>query len=299
MSQRRLLPSTSMLAAFDAAARTGSFTAAAKTLDLSQGAISRQIRALEQQLGQDLFVRDKQSVSLTEIGQTYATEIHAALNTIRSASLSVMTNPYSGELKLAILPTFGTRWLIPRLPSFLDSNPGVTVNFFMKVDPFDFAEEGLHAAIHYGLPDWPEADCTFLMGEDVSPVCSPQFRETYGLEKAEDFLDISLLHITTRGNAWSEWFRSCGINNEAHQGMHFEQFSSVAQAAVAGLGAALLPTFLIRSELDSGTLVHALDIPVESSRAYYLAVPHARKAYPPAVAFGEWLVKEIKSHYQR
>jgi len=190
MSQRRLLPSTSMLAAFDAAARSGSFTAAARMLDLSQGAISRQIRALEEQLGQDLFVRDKQTVTLSETGRTYAAEIHSALNTIKQASLSVMTNPFSGELKLAILPTFGTRWLIPRLPSFLEDNPGVMVNFFMKVDPFDFAEEGLHAAIHYGLPDWPDAECTFLMGEDVTPVCSPQFQKTHGLKKPKDFLEM-------------------------------------------------------------------------------------------------------------
>ncbi len=314
MTQRRLLPSISMLAAFDAAARTNSFTAAAKTLDLSQGAISRQIRALEVQLGIDLFIRDRQSVALSEAGKTYAAEIHSALNIIRQASRSLISGPFSGALKLAILPTFGTRWLIPRLPTFLAESPGVTVDFFMKVVPFDFAGEDLHAAIHYGLPDWPGAECTFIMDEQVTPVCSALFKQTHGLERPEDFLDVPLLHISTRSGAWDEWFQSFGIRKEAKHGMHFDQFASTAQAAVAGLGVALLPTFLIENELDSDVLVHAMErtgertgentgerneeSTVKSSRAYYFVTPHALANDAPVTAFRDWLVRQVKYHYQ-
>ena len=121
--QRRLLPSTSMLSAFDAAARTGSFTAASEELQLTQGAISRQVSALESQLEVALFNRVGKTIQLTEEGRTYAQEIHRALQAIRNASLTAMTSPLTGILNLAILPTFGTRWLMPRFPTFLEANP--------------------------------------------------------------------------------------------------------------------------------------------------------------------------------
>lgn len=173
--QRQLIPSISMLRAFDAAARCRSFTAAADELRLTQGAISRQVSALESQLGVALFKRQGKSVQLTEVGKVYAEEIHRALQAIRNASLTAMTSPLTGTLNLAILPTFGTRWLMSRLPSFLAENPDITVNFVTRLSPFDFRSENLHAAIHYGPPDWPGTESTFLMSEEAFPVCSPNF----------------------------------------------------------------------------------------------------------------------------
>src|SRR5210317_56279 len=172
--QRRLLPSTSMLLAFEAAARTGSFTEAAAELSLTQGAISRQVRALEAQLGMELFARVGKSVRLTEAGKRYAEEVEKALQTIRRATLNAMTDQRGGTLNLAILPTFGTRWLIPRFPAFLKQHPDITVNFATKLSPFDFKKEDLHAAIHYGQTDWPDTESTFLMHEETVPVCAPQ-----------------------------------------------------------------------------------------------------------------------------
>ncbi|MCH7696546.1 MAG: LysR family transcriptional regulator [Proteobacteria bacterium] len=172
--QKRLVPSTSMLIAFDSAARTGSFSAAARELNLTQGAISRQINALENQLDVSLFKRIRKTIILTDTGKVYAQEIHAALQTIRDASVNAMTNPLNAILTLAILPTFGTRWLMPRFPLFLQENPDITVNFVTKLSPFDFHDEALHAAIHYGTPDWPDTVSTYLMGEESIPVCSPK-----------------------------------------------------------------------------------------------------------------------------
>lgn len=294
MNQRRLLPSTSMLAAFEAAARTSSFSAAARELDLTQGAISRQIRALENQLGVELFVRDRQQVHLSDIGATYGEEIRSALGTIRQATLSAIANPGGGVLDLAILPTFGTRWLIPRLPSFLEANPGVTVNFAMRVSPFDFERDRQHAAIHYGAAQWPDADCTFLMDEEVVPVFSPALAEKFPLSQPKDFTGVALLHLTTRPNAWADWFAAFNVPKQEPQGMFFEQFSSVAQAAAAGMGAALLPTFLIESELKSGALVPLNGGAINSSSAYYLVTPKTRAGYAPMLAFRSWLLKTIE-----
>ena len=162
---RRLFPSTSMLMAFDAAARTGSFTNAARELNLTQGAVSRQISALENQLETALFERARKSIYLTDAGKSYAEDIRSALQIIRNASLNLISNPSGGTLNLAILPTFGTRWLMPKFPGFLLEHPDITVNFATKISPFDFQDENLHAAIHYGQPDWPGTESIFLMGE--------------------------------------------------------------------------------------------------------------------------------------
>ena len=289
--QRRLVPSTSMLIAFDAAARTGSFTAAARELNLTQGAISRQVSALENQLGVALFERVRKAIWLTDTGKVYAQEAHSALQTIRNASLNAMTSPLNAILNLAILPTFGIRWLMPRFPVFLQENPDITVKFVTKLSPFDFHDEHLHAAIHYGTSDWPDTVSTFLMGEECIPVCSPTLFIDNSLKTAQDLAALPLLHLASRSDAWDCWFSENGIALSKGKGMLFEQFSIIAQAAVAGLGAALLPKFLIQSELDRGELKIVLDIPLKSGSGYYLVTPGEKSNYPPVVAFRSWLLR--------
>lgn len=279
--------------ALDAAARAGSFTAAARELNLTQGAISRQVSALEDQLDVILFERAGKTVLLTEAGKVYAREIGVALQTIRNASLNAMTNPLSGILNLAILPTFGTRWLMPRFPSFLKEHPNITVNFVTKLTTFDFHEENLQAAIHYGQPDWPDAISTFLMGEKVIPVCSPGFLDENPLSHPGDMARLPLLQLTTRPDAWDNWFRSNKIDPPQEQGMAFEQFSIIAQAAVAGLGVALLPKFLIQSELDRKELVVILNMPTKSEDGYYLVTPADKSEHATVTALREWLLNVV------
>ena len=173
--QRRFLPSTSALAAFDSVAKLGSFSAAANELALTQGAISRQIGLLEDQLGVRLFERTNRGVELTSIGRTYAKGIGDAQATIRTLSLEAMATRDDTHLRLAILPTFGTRWLMPRMPDFLSKNPAIIMDFATRIGQFDFEKESLDMAIHIGQPDWPAAESTFLMDEMVAPVCSPAF----------------------------------------------------------------------------------------------------------------------------
>jgi len=282
-----------MLLALDAAARAGSFTAAARELNLTQGAISRQVSALEDQLDVKLFKRTGKIILLTEAGRIYAREIGVALQSIRNASLNAMTNPLSGILNLAILPTFGTRWLMPRFPSFLKEHPNITVNFVTRLTVFDFHQENLHAAIHYGQPDWPDAISTFLMSEQVIPVCSPGFLAENQLAHPGDLARLPLLQLTTRPDAWDNWFRANDYGPPQKQGMAFEQFSILAQAAVAGLGVALLPKFLIQSELDRSELVVILDMPTESEAGYYLVTPIDKSEHPPVAALREWLLKIV------
>lgn len=292
---RRFLPSLSLLAAFEASARTGSVTAAARELDLTQSAVSRQIKALESQLGVELFVRERQTIRLTVAGETYAREIRDALQRISSASLSLRANPRGGTLNLAILPTFGTRWLAPRLGQFLAANPGITINLVTRMRPFDFRLESIDAAIHFGQPSWPGGELTFLMKETTLPACSPAFKAGNKLEEPADVLKVPLLHLATRPDAWERWLTHCGVPFDAVTGMLFDQFATAAQAAIGGIGVALLPVFLIQEELRRGQLVPAIDREIESNERYYLAYPKERADYPPLAAFREWLVEQIKS----
>lgn len=295
LPSRRFLPSISLLAAFEAVARTGSVTAAARELDLTQSAVSRQIKALEEQLHVELFVRERQTVRLTLAGDSYAREIREALRRISSASLNLRANPHGGTLNLAILPTFGTRWLAPRLGRFLSRNPGVTINLVTRLSSFDFRLDFIDAAIHFGHPHWPGAELTFLMSETTVPACSPDFLKQHGILKAKDLLGVPLLHLTTRPDAWERWFADNGVVFQSVHGMLFDQFATAAQAAIAGLGVALLPTFLIQDELKRGDLVTATCLEMEGSERYYLAYPPERADYAPLSAFRDWIVAEAKA----
>lgn len=293
LTQRRLLPSTSALAAFEAVARLGSFSAAAIELSLTQGAISRQIAILEEQLGVRLFHRNGRGVVLTETGRTYAEGISDVVRKIRQLSLQAMSNEAENRLRLAILPTFGTRWLMPRIPDFVRRHPKVIINFATRIQRFDFELEGLDAAIHIGQPDWPGADCQFMMHEDVVPVASPDFLNRHPVNTPEALLTLPRIEMASRPGAWEHWFASLGLEAKTTGGMRFEQFSNVAQACIAGLGIALMPTFLIENELASGQLVKAYDHQVRSLSAYYLVRPLSKVDHPPVVAFSEWLLEQV------
>jgi LysR family transcriptional regulator, glycine cleavage system transcriptional activator len=295
---RKLLPSTSALAAFDSVARLGSFSTAADELSLTQGAISRQVSGLEEQLGVMLFDRTSRGVMLTPAGADFARAIAGALAQIRSASLHVMTKRHSDQLNLAILPTFGTRWLMPRIPQFVACHPEITLNFATRIGVFDFDRDGIDMAIHVGQPEWPGADCTFLMDEMVGPVCSPAFLVAHPVRRPEDLMRLPLLHMASRPGAWKHWFESLHVASTAGEGMRFEQFGSVAQACIAGLGVALMPLFLIDTELASGQLVEAFPHQVVSPSAYYAVAPQAKSEFRPVVAFRAWLLEEVGRYRQ-
>ncbi len=274
-------------------------TAAARELNLTQSAVSRQIKALEDQLEVELFHRERRTIRLTPGGEIYAREVRDALKKIGTASMNLRANPYGGTLNLAILPTFGTRWLAPRLPSFLNANPGITLNLVTRLTVFDFALEPVDAAIHFGNGDWRGAETVLLREEYVVPACSPGLAAQYHFAEPADLRKAPLLHITTRPDAWERWLRLHDVPDEHVQGMLFDQFATVAQVARAGLGVALLPVFLIEEELRTGQLVRALgggqDSEMESAEAYYLAWPHERAAHPPLVAFRQWLLAETQA----
>src|SRR6056297_2783433 len=198
---RRFLPSTASLRALEALDRVGSATAAAEELSLSQSAVSRQLQTLEDQLGITLIIRQGRRMMLTPEAADYAAEIRAALHKITQATLKVTVNPAGGSLSLAILPTFGMRWLVPRLADFARRHPEVTINLSTRIKPFNFGAEPFDAAIHFGHRDWPGTGAITLKTEAVVAVCSPELLEGRTAGAARDLLALPLLHIETRPEA--------------------------------------------------------------------------------------------------
>jgi LysR family transcriptional regulator, glycine cleavage system transcriptional activator len=289
----RTLPTTASLQAFESAASLGSITAAARELHLTQGAISRQIQALEEHLGIDLFVRERQRIRLTAAGEHYLQQVRAAFDRLEAAALELRTlKRGGGVLQLAILPSYGTRWLIPRFPSFAEQHPDVQVHFTTKLQPFDFASEDLDAAIHYGEAHWPGAHLDALMDEQVVLVCSPGYRKKLKLEQPTDLKRAVLLQMTTRPRAFEEWLRQKGaVGVDGRRGPRFEHHQMVLQAAIAGLGVAVLPTFVCEAELANGQVVEAFAASrTGTGKGYWLVYPERRAGLPALVAFRAWLL---------
>lgn len=291
---RDLLPSIGALVAFESAARHLSFSRAAAELHLTQGAISRQIRELETRLGLALFERINQRVFLTDAGESYRLEVARILSGLATATERTMASAGGAEvLNLAVLPTFAARWLVPRLPKFLRDHPQATVNFSVRNDPFSFVDSPLDAAIHFGEPTWPGAVCEFLCIEEIYPVAAPSVCERFGLQELAAIALAPLLHQSSRPTAWADWFTAEGLpTTGAYRGSRFDQFSMIAEAAVAGLGVALMPRFMIEPELASKQLVLLTKRPLDAGKAYWFAYPEAKVRSRLVRSFGEWLKAE-------
>jgi len=290
--KRRMFPPTSMLVAFEAVARTGSFTLAAKELSLTQSAISRQVRALEKQLDCALLVRSNRRVKLTTPGQEYVDDIRAALRTIRDATIKVITKRPDNVLRIATLPTFGTRWLMPRIADFVAKNPEITLNFTTRIGRFDLVADNLDLAIYHGSPDWPNVNCTLLMNETLVPVVSLAIAKDNGIKSPKDILRFKLLSLHSRPEAWENWFEAQGIHGSENSGMSFEHFSTLSQACIAGVGVALMPEFLIEPELERQDLVR-VGPRIQNDSAYYVALPVGRGPSKAAEMFKTWLLEEV------
>lgn len=294
MLPRRYLPSIPALMALEAVERLGTASAAAEELALTQGAVSRALKALEDQLGVPLLIRERQRLRLTPAAVDYVAEVRKALQTLGAASLTLRANPLGGSLNLAILPAFGMHWLAPRLAGFQSRHPEVTVNLSTRLRPFDFAGSGFDAAIHYGRQDWPGVAYLKLMDEAVLAVASPAL-VPHPLTAAERVLDLPLLQMESRTGDWGRWLAHHGVAAPRPAGMLFDQFATMAQGAVHGLGVALLPTFLIGRDLAEGRLVPVFGDEVPALGAYYLVWPTDQLPRAPLVSFRDWLAVEAAS----
>ena len=294
---RRKIPSTTALISFEAAARHESFTKAAQELSLTQGAICRQIASLEEFLSVELFRRSRRGVKLTEAGLSYSRRVATQLDAVERDTLSVMGHTGANVIELAVVPTFGTQWLLPRLKDFQQQHPEVTVNLTNRTRPFLFADTEFDAAIYFGDADWPGTESHKLMGENPMPVCSPTLLGGKQSLTPEAIAELPLLQQTTRPYAWRQWFNSQSLNIARDlTGPRYELFSMLAQAAMHDMGVALIPPFLIQRELAEKRLVVANRNALASIKAYYLMIPERKVESASLRAFRDWLVQQATSY---
>lgn len=293
---RSLIPDLGRLQAFESAARHGSVTQAGRELNLTQSTVSRQIRELEAQLGITLFERVRQRVVLSEAGRKFLPDARKLLEQGEAVMLRAMAGSRAALLRLATLPTFGSRWLIPRLPAFLHAHQGVALDIASRSAPFDLEDQGFDAAIHYGQPIWANATCRYVCQEVIVPVASPALIRAEPLRGPEDLAGLPLLHLATRPKAWADWFRQAGVEMQAaFQGHRFDQFTMMIQAAHAGLGVALLPVYLIEQELAAAHLQVAIDLPLPTENGYHFVMPNGKLDHPVANELYRWMVEQVEA----
>jgi LysR family glycine cleavage system transcriptional activator len=295
---RRKIPPLQALACFEAAARHQSYTRAALELALTQGAVSRRIAALEAFVGTALFRRTRHGVALTSAGAAYARRVGTRLDALERDTLDAMAaQGGDGALHVAAVPTFATRWLIPRLPDFARAHPEVTVHLETSTRPFLFADTPFDAALYAGTPEqvasWPGTRTTPLMTEEVVPVAAPALLGARRRWRPADIATLPLLQQSTRPEAWRDWFDAMGVDApEAMRGPRYELFSMLAAAAAHGMGVALMPSMLIADELARGTLAVACDRPLRGRRGYHFVVPDTGAPRPAVDRFGQWLQEQ-------
>ncbi|WP_120633508.1 LysR family transcriptional regulator [Ruegeria sp. EL01] len=289
---RRTLPPTSSLACFESTVRLGSVTLAAEELNLTQSAVSKRLSSLEELLGRKLFTRGQRTLTTTPAAREYAKEVSEVINRLEiSTARLISQGRHGGVLTIAILPTFGTRWLVPRLSEFLSENPLTELNLISKISPFEFEDEVTDVAIHFGLPDWDKAHCEYLMDEAVVAVCTPSlFAEGQSAMDVNEISSHTLIQHTTRPYLWNDWLKSCGSRPiGATVGPRFEFYAHVIEAALAGIGVAVLPEFLIQNELERGMLKLAHENRLVCKERYYAVYPAKNSHNSNVVDFVNWL----------
>lgn len=279
------------LPAFERAASHLSFTAAATDLHVTHGAVSRQVKALEQHLGVALFRRLHRRVELTEAGAALLPAVRSALHVLEAGAAQVTPASRHGPLVVSCLASFMARWLIPRLDAFQARHPEIEVRLTASHAPFDARQNGIDVAIRVGAPPWPDGiGAQPFLAERIGPVCAPGLLGHATDARLAALRRHKLLHTETRPEAWSDWLRLVagkGINAEA--GPRFEHFYFLLEAAIAGLGVGIGPYPLVEADLRTGRLVAPFGF-VPSGRAYTLLWPGSGARLPKVRAFRAWLV---------
>ena len=290
---RRKIPSTAALAAFESAARHQSFTLAAGELSLTQSAIGRQISNLEDFVGVKMFRRTRRGVVLTPAGIQYSRTIRVRLNEVERDTLALMAGAGAGgSIELAVVPTFATHWLIPRLQSFRKEHPSITVNMHVQTRPFLVPDTGMDAAIHASAGGWPGTQADKLMDEPMKAVCSPRLWPHRKAPSPADFAKLPLIQMTTRPYAWRDWFGAFKLEVEQDTaGDRMELFSMAVQAALLGMGVALVPQFIVDKEIAEGALLTPRAAPFNSGLSYFLIRPEGDSGGTAFEAFRAWLLR--------
>ncbi|QUS38686.1 transcriptional regulator GcvA [Tardiphaga alba] len=291
-----MIPPLNPLHVFDVAARHLSFTRAAAELRVTQPAISRQITTLEGFLGVRLFERDRHGLRLTSEGEEFQRQIAPAFRIIANATTSVMATGKAEPLKIRVYTTFAAKWLIPRLPSFYVAYPNIKLNISNVVTPIDFEKDKVDLAIQFGNGKWPGVETELLFKDAIQPMCSPKLLKRTRLVELDDLRKVQLLHSHYRRADWPDWLMAVKRPDLLTDvGVSFPSSVLTYQAAVEGVGVAVGQLFLLRNEIEDGTLVPLFNAPFERPMAHYVAWPKQRPLGRKARSFIHWLKGQIQS----
>uniref|UniRef100_Q07JX4 Transcriptional regulator, LysR family n=1 Tax=Rhodopseudomonas palustris (strain BisA53) TaxID=316055 RepID=Q07JX4_RHOP5 len=288
------LPSLNGLRAFEAAARHLSFTTAATELNVTQTAISHQIKRLEQELGIQLFVRQNRSLALTPQARDYLPGIRAAFNDLRLATDRLLRKDNANVLTVSTLTSLAVKWLLPRLPAFQAAHPAIDVRITTSTALVDFRSDDVDAAIRYGRGQWPGLQASWLMADEMFPVCSPALLAgTKPLKTPQDLAHHTLLH-TSGGydDDWRLWLTAAGFSADLAppRGLSFDLIFLTVQAAIDGLGVAMGRTSYVEADLAAGRLVAPFATKLPDEWGFYLVSPIATAEAPKIAAFRQWLI---------
>lgn len=289
--RRTHLPSITELEVFTACARHGTTVQAARHLNLTQSAVSRSLAALEDRLGVRLFDRVRRRLALSDAGRALLDRAEPLLADLSEASAGVMA--FAGQtavLRIAVLPSFGRGWLVPRLARFAAAHPGTTFDIAARLTPPDFDRDPFDLAIMRSAHQSPGAEVIPLLPERLVVVAAPALLGNI----PPDLLTLPLLQQSTRPTLWLDWFREIGADPRlALRGARFDHFDMVIDAAMSGLGAAIVPEILAAPALAEGRLALASPRRLDTGEAYALFLPEKARTLPRLLAFRDWLLAEL------
>ena len=290
-----------MLRVFDAVARHVSLTRAAEELYLTQSAVSKQIRALEDCLGRVLFIRINRGVLLTPLGQSYLDDVRPLLNALQVATEKAMDVRGISKLTLHVFATLGERWLLERFPKFSKSNPDVDVIFTAMLSSDGVNQLEIDGDFRYGNGEWPGCESSYLFGREMVLVCSPSLLSRHSpLLAPEQIFKFPWLQHYQVPHTWSELIESNPVLKRASQQQHlpqaamFEFYSVLIKAVVAGMGLAVVPRIWVQQEIANDLLVNPLKMQVTSKFGYYFVNPDHKSELQSLQAFKRWLLAEAK-----
>jgi LysR family transcriptional regulator, glycine cleavage system transcriptional activator len=297
---RRSLPPLNALRSFDAAARHQSFTRAAEELCVTQGAVSHSVKALETELGLQLFKRERNGLVITDAGRDYLAVVRDAFERLELGTDRLLQRQRSGTITVTTSPDFAAKWLVSRLGRFAEAYPEIDLKLAALMHRVDFAREDVDLAIRHGDGQWSGLDAVNLSAEELFPVCSPALLTSRGgLHEPEDVLKFPLLHLDDRSD-WSRWLVAAGHSGEGQlHGPILNHASMLLDAAIDGQGIALARTLLAASDLIAGRLVRPFQAAIPLRNTYWIVCPKTTRALPKIVAFRDWLLEEAADDRQR
>lgn len=289
----RKLPALKALKAFEAAARHVSFTKAAAEMNVTHGAVSRQVALLEDWLHTALFRRGASQLTLTDAGRSYAAEVTSLLDRLALRTAEVMEQANPTTINVSAPPTFTMRWLIPRLSAFQRKRPGVEVRLTTSIAAVNFQENKYDMAIRGALEPLSHCESVPFMTETIVPICHADLVESGGLRTPEDLSQQTLIRYATEPYGWPVWLDSVGLSMPPGAStLHFEQMYFALQAAAEGLGVVLVPLFLVADDIVAGRLCAPFGLHGAMERRYYANISPDSAQSAVISDFRAWLVEE-------